>query len=80
MSAASSSSCASWWVLAEARAPTTVALSGFANFGSIAILVGSLGALVPERRHEVAKYGLLALLAATMVNLLNAAVVGVVGS
>lgn len=59
---------------------TTFALSGFANFGSIAILVGSLGALVPERRHEVAKYGLLALLAATMVNLLNAAVVGVVGS
>ncbi len=59
---------------------TTFALSGFANFGSIAILVGSLGSLVPERRHEVAKYGLLALLAATMTNLLNAAVVGVVGS
>ncbi len=59
---------------------TTFALCGFANFGSIAILVGSLGALVPERRHEVAKYGLLALLAATMTNLLNAAIVGVVGS
>ncbi len=59
---------------------TTFALSGFANFGSIAILVGSLGSLVPERRHEVAKYGLFALLAATMTNLLNAAVVGVVGS
>ncbi len=59
---------------------TTFALCGFANFGSIAILVGSLGALVPERRSEVAKYGLLALLAATMTNLLNAAIVGVVGS
>lgn len=59
---------------------TTFALCGFANFGSIAILVGSLGSLVPERRHEVAKYGLLALLAATMTNLLNAAIVGVVGS
>lgn len=59
---------------------TTFALCGFANFGSIAILVGSLGTLVPERRSEVAKYGLLALLAATMTNLLNAAIVGVVGS
>ena len=59
---------------------TTFALCGFANFGSIAILVGSLGSLVPERRHEVAKYGMFALLAATMTNLLNAAIVGVVGS
>ena len=59
---------------------TTFALCGFANFGSIAILVGSLGSLVPERRSEVAKYKLLALLAATMTNLLNAAIVGVVGS
>lgn len=59
---------------------TTFALCGFANFGSIAILVGSLGSLIPERRSEVAKYGLLALLAATMTNLLNAAIVGVVGS
>lgn len=59
---------------------TTFALCGFANFGSIAILVGSLGSLIPERRHEVAKYGLLALLAATMTNLLNAAIVGVVAS
>ncbi len=59
---------------------TTFALCGFANFGSIAILVGSLGALVPERRSEVAKYGLFALLAATMTNLLNAAIIGIVGS
>ena len=59
---------------------TTFALCGFANFGSIAILVGSLGALVPERRGEVAKYGLLALLGGVMTNLLNAAIVGVVGS
>ncbi len=59
---------------------TTFALCVFANFGSIAILVGSLGSLIPERRSEVAKYGLLALLGATMTNLLNAAIVGVVGS
>ncbi len=57
-----------------------MSLCGFANCGSIAILVGSLGSLIPERRSEVAKYGLLALLAATMTNLLNAAIVGVVGS
>lgn len=56
------------------------ALAGFANFGSIAIMIGSLGALVPERRSEVAKNGLFALLGGTLANLLNASIAGVVGS
>lgn len=57
---------------------TSVALAGFSNFGSIAIMIGSLGSLVPERRHEIAKLGLFALLGGTLANLLNASIVGVV--
>lgn len=59
---------------------STFALAGFANFGSIAIMIGSLGSLVPERRGEIAKNGLFALLGGTLANLLNAAIAGVVGS
>jgi concentrative nucleoside transporter, CNT family len=58
----------------------TFALAGFANFGSIAIQIGSLGGLAPERRAEVARFGLKALLAGTLVNLSNAAIAGVVAS
>ncbi|MER7735589.1 NupC/NupG family nucleoside CNT transporter [Streptomyces erythrochromogenes] len=58
---------------------TTFALAGFANFGSIAIQLGSFGALAPERRPDVARLGLLALLAGTLANLSNAAIVGIVG-
>ena len=57
---------------------TTFALAGFANFGSIAIQIGTIGGLAPERRAEVARFGLKALLAGTLVNLANAAIAGVV--
>jgi len=56
----------------------TFALAGFANFGSIAIQIGVLGGLVPERRGDVAKLGLLALLAGSLANLSNAAIAGIV--
>lgn len=59
---------------------TTFALAGFANFGSIAIQIGAIGGLVPERRGEIAKNGLFALLAGSMANFLNAAIVGVIAS
>lgn len=55
---------------------TSFALCGFANISSIAILLGGLGGLVPERRPLIAKYGLKALIAATLVNLMNAAIAG----
>ncbi len=58
----------------------TFALAGFANFGLIAIQIGTFGSLAPERRHEVARLGLLALLAGALANLTNAAIVGVVAS
>lgn len=52
-------------------------LCGFANFSSIAILLGALGKLIPERRAEIAQLGLRALLAATLANLSSAAIAGI---
>lgn len=56
---------------------STFALAGFANLSSIAIQIGTYGALVPERRSEVASLGPRALAGGLMTNLLNAAIVGV---
>ncbi|RZV36482.1 MAG: NupC/NupG family nucleoside CNT transporter [Chromatiales bacterium] len=54
----------------------TFALCGFANLSSIAILLGGLGAVVPSRRHDIARLGLKAVIGGTLVNLLNAALAG----
>jgi len=54
----------------------TFALCGFANIGTVAILIGGLGALVPSRRGDIAKYGPRALLAAILANLMNGAIAG----
>ncbi len=53
------------------------AMTGFANFSSIAIQVGCIGEITPERRSDVARLGMRALLAATLANLLNAAIAGI---
>ncbi|CZF78160.1 Nucleoside permease NupX [Grimontia celer] len=55
----------------------TFALCGFANIGSIAINLGSIGAMAPERRQDVAKLGFRAVVAATLANLMSAALAGV---
>lgn len=60
----------------KAEAIITIALCGFANFSSIAIALGGIGTLVPERRGELASFGLRAVLAASLANLLSAAIVG----
>jgi concentrative nucleoside transporter, CNT family len=54
----------------------TFALCGFANFSSIGIQIGGIGALVPERRHDLARLGLRAMLAGTLANFLTAIIVG----
>ncbi len=54
------------------------ALCGFANFGSIGIQVGGIGSLIPERRHELAKLGLRAMLAGTMANFMTACIAGLI--
>src|ERR1700757_10910 len=55
----------------------TFALCGFANISSIGIQIGGIGALVPNRRRELARLGLRALLAGTMANLMSASIVSV---
>jgi len=62
---------------AKARLISTFALCGFANFSSIAIQVGGIGALVPERRGDLARLGLRAMLAGTLANFLSACIAGV---
>jgi len=54
----------------------TFALCGFANFSSIGIQIGGIGALAPNKRTELAKLGIRAMLAGTMANLLSASIVG----
>ena len=54
----------------------TFALCGFANLSSIAIMLGGLGAIVPSRRHDIARLGLKAVVAGTLVNLMNASLAG----
>ena len=56
----------------------TFALAGFANLSSIAIQIGSIGGLAPDRRGDVAQLGLFALLGGFLTNMLNAALVGVI--
>ena len=58
------------------QAILTFALCGFANFSSIAILLGGLGSLVPSRRREIAQLGLKAVMAGTLANLSSAAIAG----
>jgi len=55
----------------------TFALCGFANFSSIAILLGGLGSLIPSRRSEIASLGMRALLAASLANFSSAAIAGI---
>jgi CNT family concentrative nucleoside transporter len=52
------------------------ALAGFANFGSIAIQIGALSTLAPNRRKDVSKLGMRAMIAGTLASLLNAAIAG----
>jgi CNT family concentrative nucleoside transporter len=55
---------------------TTFAVCGFANLSSIGIQIGGLGALVPERKSDIARLGVLALVAATLANFSTACVAG----
>jgi CNT family concentrative nucleoside transporter len=57
---------------------TTFALCGFANFSSIAIQVGGIGALAPSRRHDLASLGIKAMLAGTIANFLSATIAGMI--
>jgi len=55
----------------------TFALCGFANFSSIGIQIGGIGALVPERRADLARLGFRAMLAGTLANFMSASIAGI---
>ena len=58
------------------KAIISFALCGFANLSSIAILLGGLGAMAPSRRHDLAKLGVRAVIAASLANLMSATLAG----
>ncbi|MGH7582911.1 MAG: NupC/NupG family nucleoside CNT transporter [Gemmatimonadales bacterium] len=53
------------------------ALAGFANFSSIGIQIGGIGALIPDRKSDLARLGFRAMLAGTLANFLSAAIAGI---
>ena len=61
---------------APSQAIVIFALCGFANLSSIAILLGGLGAVAPTRRDDISRYGFRALIAASLSNLMSAALAG----
>ena len=60
----------------RSRLIVTYALCGFANFGSLGILIGGMGAMVPERRPEIVELGLRSILSGTLATCMSGAVVG----
>jgi CNT family concentrative nucleoside transporter len=61
----------------RSRLIMTYALSSFANFGSLGIMIGGLGSLAPERRDEVVSLGIKALVAGTLATCMTGAVIGI---
>ena len=55
---------------------STYALCGFANFSSIAIQIGGIGGMAPERQSDLSKLGLRALMAATLATMMTATIAG----
>jgi len=55
----------------------TFALCGFANFSSIGMQIGGIGALAPNQKAQLARFGIRAMLAGTMANLMSASIVGI---
>jgi len=58
------------------RLVLTYALCGFANFGSLGIMIGGMGAMVPERRHEIVELGLRSILSGTLATCSSGALAG----
>jgi CNT family concentrative nucleoside transporter len=62
----------------RSRVIVTYALCGFANFGSLGIMIGGMSAMAPERRGDIAALGLKSIVAGTLATMLTATVVGLV--
>lgn len=65
-------------VSARALTIVTVAICGFANFSSVGMQIGGIGALAPERRADLAKLGMRALLCGTLASYMSGAIAGIV--
>ncbi|MGF1875468.1 NupC/NupG family nucleoside CNT transporter [Photobacterium frigidiphilum] len=64
-------------ILAEkTKVIISFALCGFANLSSVAILLGGLGSIAPNRRHDIARFGMRAVAAGTLSNLMSATIAG----
>lgn len=61
----------------KARLIASIAICGFANFSSVGMQIGGIGALAPERRADLAKLGLRALLCGTLASYLSATIAGI---
>ncbi len=64
----------------RSRLILTYALCGFANFGSLGIMIGGLGVMIPERRHEVVALGMRSILSGTLATCMSGAVVGMLAA
>jgi CNT family concentrative nucleoside transporter len=64
----------------QGRLIATYALCGFANFSSIAIQIGGIGGLAPERRGDLARFGLRAVLGGSIATFMTATIAGVLSS
>jgi concentrative nucleoside transporter, CNT family len=60
----------------RSRMVLTYALCGFANFGSLGIVIGGLGAMIPARRHEIVQLGLRTILSGTLATCMSGAIAG----
>jgi CNT family concentrative nucleoside transporter len=56
----------------------TYALCGFANFGSLGIMIGGMGTMAPERRGEIVSLGLKSIVSGTLATCLTGAVIGII--
>jgi CNT family concentrative nucleoside transporter len=63
---------------ARSRMLMTYALCGFANFGSLGIMIGGMSTMCPERRGEIVSLGIKSIVAGTLATCLTAATVGLV--
>jgi len=65
------------WLSERGRVITAYALCGFANFASVGIQVGGISTLAPNRRHDLSRIGLLAMVGGAIASFMGACVVGV---
>jgi CNT family concentrative nucleoside transporter len=61
----------------RSRLIMTYAMCGFANFGSLGIMIGGLGSMIPERRNEIVSLGMKAIISGTLATCMTGAIVGV---